>query len=389
MGDIDERALEDALERADIGRLAEEDGVRLTPAQGVERRGKCPRAPGACSSQSDAFRVSHHAGRNRWYCRKCTPRGGDALDYLRTVRGMPWADAVRELERITGVSVFGTQGKSASPWALTPRRPVRCPLIDEELGVELPAELYEPPAPAWQAVADAFVRESKRALWGTHGTAALAYLSAERMINGSTIDKRELGVNFRARELAPGVWAPAGYVIPHRYAGDLWRIRVRRFEGAKQSKYLLVSGAGENKGQLYNGDELERRPKVPAVLCGGEFDALVLGQAVPGVVCVTMGSETQRPTWEALYLLRERPVYIAFDSDAAGDNGGRAWLAALRDARVLKPPAHDITDAARAGVDLSAWLADIWPANTGISRQNGRGDPWQSMAMGGNLSRMR
>lgn len=367
-GRIDEQALELALCKADVFGLAESDGVRLGPMRGKERGGaRCPRAPGACTSKSDAFRVSAAGDRQRWFCRQCTPRGGDAIDYLRAVRGLTFPDAVRELERITGVCIYAadtarhhSRDLTRAPSPAAPRA-----LVDDELGVELPDELPEPPAQAWQERARAFLWQCESNLWGAAGGKPLAYLKHERMLTDETILRYQIGVNPRPVELAPGVFARAGYTLPHYYAGDLWRVRIRRFESEtnpreREHKYKLLSGAGERKGQLYNADELERHPGAPAVLCGGEFDALVLQQAAPeGVVCLTFGSETNRPTWEAAYLLRERPVFIAFDSDAAGASGAAAWLSAIPRAHVIKPPgaAHDITDAARAGLDLRAWLA--------------------------------
>jgi hypothetical protein len=182
------------------------------------------------------------------------------------------------------------------------------------------------------------------------------------MLSGPTIQTYKLGVNAERRELAPGVWARPGYVIPHFYAGHLWRVRIRRFEHETnprelEHKYKLLSGAGENKGQLFNADALEQHPGGDVVLCGGEFDALVLQQAAPpGVVCLTFGSETQRPTWEAVWLMRDRRVFVAFDTDEAGASGAARWLEAIPRARIIAPTAHDITDMARAGVDVGAWL---------------------------------
>lgn len=370
---VDKAALERALDLVSVTALAEQDGVKLSPPYNRQRSGKCPRAPGGCSSRTDSFRVSRHGNRERWFCRKCTPGGGDGLAYLREVGGLTFKHAVEELERLTGITIYTTpdetrdgasgdlslQGKSSD--SLEPPQVVRA-LVDPELGVELPDELAEPPAQSWQKIARAFVDECAETLGKTPAAKALSYLVTERMLTGGTILRYSLGVNARRRELAPGVWARAGYVIPHFYAGHLWRVRIRRFENEqdgreRENKYKLLSGAGEGKGQLYNADALEQHPSGDVVLCGGEFDALVLQQAAPpGVVCLTFGSETQRPTWEAVWLMRERRVFVAFDNDAAGASGAARWLAAIPRARIIAPDAHDITDMARAGVDVGAWL---------------------------------
>ena len=370
---VDKAALERALDLVSITALAEHDGVKLSPPRNGQRSGQCPRAPGACSSGKDAFRISRHGNRERWFCRKCNERGGDGLSYLRDVGGLTFTQAVEELERLTGITIYQPQGETRdgasggfslqgkSSGSLEPRQVVRA-LVDPELGLELPDELAEPPADAWQRVARAFVDECAETLGKPPAAKALSYLVTERMLTGSTILRFSLGVNARRRELAPGVWARAGYVLPHFYAGHLWRVRIRRFENEQdprelEHKYKLLSGAGEGKGQLFNAEALEQHPGGDVVLCGGEFDALVLQQAAPpGVVCLTFGSETQRPTWEAVWLMRERRVFVAFDTDAAGASGAARWLEAIPRARIIAPTAHDVTDMARAGVDVGAWL---------------------------------
>lgn len=375
---MDKAALERALDNVDVARLAEGDGVKLSPPHNGQRSGRCPRAPGRCSSQTDSFRVSRRGNRERWFCRKCADpkaehQGGDGLAYLREVRGLTFTQAVEELERLTGITIYQPRGETRDgasggfslqgklPGSSEPRQVVRA-LVDPELGLELPDELAEPPADAWQKVARAFVDECSRLLWQPRAAKALGYLYGERMLSGPTIQTYKLGVNAERRELAPGVWARPGYVIPHFYAGHLWRVRIRRFEHETnprelEHKYKLLSGAGENKGQLFNADALEQHPGGDVVLCGGEFDALVLQQAAPpGVVCLTFGSETQRPTWEAVWLMRDRRVFVAFDTDEAGASGAARWLEAIPRARIIAPTAHDITDMARAGVDVGAWL---------------------------------
>ena len=59
---------------------------------------------------------------------------------------------------------------------------------------------------------------------------------------------------------------------------------------------------------------------------------------------------------QAVWLMRERRVFVAFDNDAAGASGAARWLEAIPRARIIAPTAHDVTDMARAGVDVGAWL---------------------------------
>ena len=63
--------------QVDLLRLVEPDTAlsRIANTHGGEYAGPCPFCGGA-----DRFHVVPEAG--KWYCRQCTPRGGDAIDYV-------------------------------------------------------------------------------------------------------------------------------------------------------------------------------------------------------------------------------------------------------------------------------------------------------------------
>lgn len=322
------------LQNVNLAALVERDGVQLRGQH--EQYGSCPKCGG-----SDRFHLRHYNGRDWFFCRQCHPERGDAIDYLKWQHGMTTAEACAAL----GVS--GQRGSMPKPKP----RPVT------PAGIAIPDALLEPPADSWQRVAQAFVDECAATLWTPRAAKALDYLRRERMLSDDTIKSYGLGVNPKARQLAPDVWARRGYTIPHFYGGDLWRVRIRKFQAdADPDKYKVVSGAGDGKTQLFNGDMLASNPHT-VIIVGGEFDAMLAQQHAPdGVAIVTPGSETVKPHWEMEYLLRGRHVWIAFDTDEAGNAGAQAWAALGQ--RLQVPHGKDVTDYALAGGDVRTWLSE-------------------------------
>jgi hypothetical protein len=101
------------------------------------------------------------------------------------------------------------------------------------------------------------------------------------------------------------------------------------------------------------------RPGRPLIIVEGEFDALLLGQAVGDLATVvTLGSASARPEGSTYCAMLPAPVwYLAHDGDAAGDRAASGWPArAIR----VRPPAadKDWTEAAQSGVNLSRWWSD-------------------------------
>lgn len=329
------------LQNVNLAALVERDGVHLHGQHEREQHGRCPKGCGNPNSRvHDSFRVQRYNGRDWFACRHCHPKPGDAIDYLRWMHGMSTAEA------ISALGVSGQRGVMPKPKP----RPVT------PAGIAIPDKLLEAPADSWQRVALAFVDECAATLWTPRAAKALDYLRRERMLSDDTIRDYKLGVNPKARQLAPDVWARRGYTIPHFYGGDLWRVRIRKFQAdTDPDKYKVVSGAGDGKTQLFNGDMLASNPHT-VIIVGGEFDAMLAQQHAPdGVSIVTPGSETVKPHWEIDYLLRGRHVWIAFDTDEAGNAGAQAWAALGQ--RLQVPHGKDVTEFAQAGGDVRAWLA--------------------------------
>jgi hypothetical protein len=102
------------------------------------------------------------------------------------------------------------------------------------------------------------------------------------------------------------------------------------------------------------------RPGRPLVVTEGEFDALVLSQALgEAASVVTLGSASARPSTQAFLKMLVAPTwYIATDADQAGETAVNGWPDR---ARRVRPPGSfkDWTEAA-GGVDLARWWGEVF-----------------------------
>jgi hypothetical protein len=326
---------------------------------GAEHHGACPFCGGVDrpGDPSDRFYVNMHEGRQWFHCRQCDIHG-DGIAWYRSAPGggMTYAEALRAM------------GAPDTPRSTSSRSPTTSSTSSWQP--------IEPPPPTWRAAAEDFVQRCAAALWSPTGATALRYLREHRRLSDDAIRKARIGWHD------PGAGsavldeigsAARGITIPRWYAGALWAVNIRRPKidtgGDKKKRYRSLTGSRVKA--LFNGDVLitpsRRRVVHTAIVCGGEFDVLCLQQhAPPGVAVVTLGGEQTRPDPEALAALQGIDVYLALDADEGGENGAAVWSAAMTGAGLSEPircypplGAKDITDAAVAGADLAAWLADI------------------------------
>lgn len=365
------------LRHVDLEALAEADGVRLHGAPGRERYGPCPKCGG-----TDRFHIWPADGkrdRALFFCRTCYPekKPGDAIDYLRHFHGLSYPQALARL---------GLRDDDDTGQATKPARPR---VLTDDTGLAIPDALEEPPAASWQSTARAFVARCEAALWTSKPTPAaakaLGYLVAERMLTVETIKRYRLGWHEPpdiSAKLEGGIYAARGIVIPRFFAGELWAVNVRRSkadiaeakrrnaandakpEGERRGHWpegKLNFLAGSSPRQFFNGDALAD-DDAAALLCAGEFDAMLAQQsAPPGVACVTPGGESGAPSFENVTMLRGRRVLIAFDADDTGAAGALRWKKHLPEATIAKPEeGKDLTDWARAKTPaiLTVWLED-------------------------------
>lgn len=172
-----------------------------------------------------------------------------------------------------------------------------------------------------------------------------------RCLSDETIRTSKLG--YTPTLDLPG--RPTGIVLAWWDGAEPTLVKVRQPDG-RTPKYYEVS---------------RRRPTVfpstrgivaglPLVVVEGEFDCLLMGQALAGLAnVVTLGSASGRPSPDVFNaMLGAFPWYVATDNDAAGDKVAESWP---RSCRRVRPPwdFKDWTEAARGGVDLRRWWGQV------------------------------
>jgi DNA primase len=328
---------------------------RVASTDGGEWAGPCP----ACGGH-DRFRVWPDRERPGYFCRQCGIKG-DAVQYLRDVRGASFAEA---RGAIAGAgNLTAPIGRAGAP------RP------------------QGPPSQAWQAWASAIRHLAQQRLREPVGAMALRYLRECRGLTDATIDRWGLGYVPRDLHDPPERWGlepwtdqrgrpgrvflPHGILISCEVGGVLWYLKVRRpllapdgqpdelgrhIGGAKTGeKYLPPKGA---RPALFGADTLAGHEF--AVHVEGEFDAMLLEQTAGDLVGVcTMGSASNQIAGDWLIdLCTVRRLLVALDADAAGQQAAARVAGLSERARVVRLPVgvKDITDLHGAGGDLRSWV---------------------------------
>jgi hypothetical protein len=250
--------------------------------------------------------------------------------------GVSFPEAVRAVAELAGI---------VAPSGTGPRPPAR------------PAASKPPERASGLPLADALahVTEAAGRLWSPGGTAALEYLRGRGLCDESICAAR-LGyvasVSIPTRE-GDRCYQARGVVIPWFDGDRLCLVKIRQPEGT-QPKY---AEAFRDCARIFPGPEIIQ-PGRPMIIVEGEFDALLLGQALGKLAAVvTLGSASNRPDSGILgEMLAAAPWFIATDNDPAGDKAAGEWPA--RAVRIRSPKGKDWTEAAQAGVDLRRWWLD-------------------------------
>jgi DNA primase len=293
-------------------------------------------------------------GKPHWRCFGCGEHG-DAATLVMKLEGVSFPEALDILlDRPRGkapgrppVRPVPSDSRSAHPAAPRPAREIP----------DSPPKMLTPEA------ATALVQSAADWLWTPEGAAALAYLTG-RGLTPETIRAARLGVTGPIAELTG---RPRGIVIPWFDGDRLALVKIRQPEGVKP-KYREAFRDRDRPPELYPGPETIQ-PGEPLIIVEGEFDALLLGQALGELAAVlTLGSASAGPDTGILGALLSAPAwYIAHDADAAGDRAAAHWTTYPR-ARRVRPPGSfkDWTEAASpapgsvgTGMDLSRWWAAV------------------------------
>ena len=324
-------------ERIDLAAVATS---LLGPAPG--RRGvrgrklwwNCPFHPDA----NPSFCVE--TGKPWWKCWGCGA-SGDGATLVMKLEGKSFPEAISTL---TGGSPLARNA---------PARPATKP------------EPKPPPMATGLPEADALVlvEASEARLWSDDGRDFLAYLTGPRCLSESMIRAARLGwtdpVAIPKASPKPGddpCWYPCGWTLPWFHGPRLALLTIRQPEG-RHPKY---AEAFRNPARVVDYPSANIRPGKPLVTVEGEFDALLLGEALGETATVlTLGGASTPLTPAIKSRFMTAPIwYVATDADPAGDKAAEAWPARSR--RVRPPePFKDWTEARSAGVDLGRWWRDI------------------------------
>lgn len=309
--------LKTLLERVNLAALVERDLGSPVRYEGRWLKWRCP-------FHADGKTPSLGVANNRWKCFGCG-KSGDAIDWLREREGLSFREACERLSNQSSVPV--------SPTAAQKQTSVSSAQTE-----------------GWQHRAQEVVAACEAALWSGKGVKARSWLN-RRGLADETVRRWHLGFN-RHNQRIGGLWVPRGIVVPCMVAGQVWYVKVRRAAG--QPKYVQVKGSHL---ALFGADTLTGRDV--ATVTEGEFDAMLLHQEAGELVgVVTLGSASARlPDAWVPYLLGVKRLLIAYDTDAAGNEGASAWQElSAHSLRILPLTGKDITDFYLAGGDLRAWI---------------------------------
>jgi DNA primase len=221
----------------------------------------------------------------------------------------------------------------------------------------------EPPNEEWQTAAAQIMAYCAAMLWEPEGEGARRWLN-DRGLADETLKRHFIGFNKAGRKLY-GLWVPQGITIPHwqESLNRIWGIKIRRFPDGPD-KYRAVKGSVPC---LYLADDL--RGRQVAVICEGEFDALLLaqevgdpstgsGQVLVGVVALGSAANKVRAINAGLpFLLEVNRLLVATDNDEEGERAAAYLLERTKRARRLRvPQGNDVTDFWKGGGDLREWV---------------------------------
>jgi DNA primase len=194
--------------------------------------------------------------------------------------------------------------------------------------------------------AAALVDEAAARLFAPEGAEALGYLH-DRGLEDETICTARLGYAPRVQPVTRDgrPYTACGIVLPWWNGNRLALVKLRQPEGCRP-KYAEVFHDRDRPPTIFPQPDAIR-PGRPLILTEGEFDCLVLMQALGDLASIaTLGSASAKPDPGIVWrLMSATPWFVALDADEAGDRSAAEWNAYPR-ARRVRPPegAKDWTD---------------------------------------------
>lgn len=327
------------------------------------------------------------ATQKTWRCWSCDAQAGrsKAIGLIVAARGLTWLDAGKLLAADLGIVAGPPSGRPPSPGHKSNGgRPALDHAHNRPTAGPEPYELE-----SWAAaLADACRVAHKRLMSRADDASRQAwdYLTGpERNLTSETIQRHGLGLNLdwlKFHDPLPGAdkpcWLPPGIVLPW-YAGPrgIAGANVRQLCVELKDKYIMATGS--RRRWAYPG--LLAPWAGPVLIVEGEFDALVAGQELAGLLPVaTLGGAQCKPedTLDAINLGRFTNLLIAADSDDAGQDCRAMWLdfSPRRAASIDLPGGKDLSDSLAAGADLRAWTMKVC-TGLGIDLRQLPGPIWE------------
>ena len=274
-------------------------------------------------------------GKPWWRCWGCGEQG-DVANLVMRLEGKTFPEAIATL---TGGSTL-TRKAPPKPATKTKAKP--------------------PPVATGLPESDAMrlVETAETRLWSDEGRDFLRYLTGPRCLGEPTIRGARLGWcnGVEIPKSGGGTFHTCGWTIPWFVGPRLVLVKIRQPDG-RHPKYVE---AFRDPARLVCYPSPTIRPGKPLVIVEGEFDALLLGEALGETATVLTLGGASAPLTPAITsrFLTAKPWYVATDADPAGDKAATAWPARAR--RVRPPePYKDWTEARADGVNLARWWRDV------------------------------
>lgn len=327
--------------------------------KGKELHSYCPFCSSEKSGKSDRFVV--WTDKQRFWCRQCN-QSGDVIQYvilrdnlhnkmMLSKNGDYVLPAFIQACEVLGIALEGDS--KTSQRKTTPKRARQ---EDKRLSEKRQIGFNDT---SWQFDAKNFVETAQEhLLLHATGEKGREYLRSRGLETGWLWGALGLGYNphdFNGFFGDKEIWLPRGIVIPYYTGRNVVKVNIRSMSNKTNKKYVQASGSANT---LYAPNRLYA--DVPAVLVESEIDALSIIRAVHDprhITPVATGSVSSSRIIDAVAMLSICPkVYIALDTDEAGEKASEWWLSVLPNAVRLRPTEHDVNDMLLANVNIREWI---------------------------------
>jgi DNA primase len=288
----------------------------------------------------------------RWWCRQCNEKGS-AIDLLMRRDNLTYPEACERVGKPLN------NNRNRTPRPIIPPTPQRA-------NVSIPRE-HNHDIQEWRWRARDLVNRAMSYLHDV-GRDGEPCPSEDAKHARDYLHERGLGrapmfyrlgyvpIDYKANWGGLDVYIPKGILIPWWDSDDRratpYKLNVRRLNG-ETPKYLMVAGS---QNGLFNGHLIT--PRRVVALVEGEVDAMAVTNGTFGRVLgvatgSTMGGRRHK---DIARLSLAGHVFVAYDTDEAGQKASEYWLSLLPNSSRLEPTAHDCGDMAKERQNFVKWI---------------------------------